>query len=352
MAGGLKGEIEVKVPIGKRFILKNGKQIDHDTRAIIKEDRTYLPIRIVMETFGATVGWNAEKREVVITSPIDKNIYTSDFLEVLVNNTECSEEVLAFRESKNSRRNGLLKMEGKYFDMYYPDDDYGQEVADFLKPHMDKSYMMLTDIYGLQAKVEVHLIHEEDAMNLKEGNIRGKENVTFIWLEPNNDDGGNNLSEFVHEINHNFFDQANGGSTNVMWINEANAKLVPSLYIKDNYVGPVEMHSFYTADNLLGNLQYFYKTLELSEDSYKLKRANELLRVARAWGREEGEKLIAQNYGLFLWSYIYNNHSLEEYKYFLRNLGTKDVEDKLEVLLNKTSEKISAEILDLIKINQ
>lgn len=42
-----------------------------------------------------------------------------------------------------------------------------------------------------------------------EGEIRNKENVTFVWLEPQNDRGGNNISELIHEMNHNFFDQAN-----------------------------------------------------------------------------------------------------------------------------------------------
>lgn len=60
--------ITVQVPIGESYILKDGQRIDNDTAAIIKEQRTYLPIRVVMEAFGAKVGWNGTTRTVIITT--------------------------------------------------------------------------------------------------------------------------------------------------------------------------------------------------------------------------------------------------------------------------------------------
>lgn len=53
-----KNGIEVKVPIGERYILRNSEVIMMDTQAIIKGSRTYLPIRYVLEALGATVTWN------------------------------------------------------------------------------------------------------------------------------------------------------------------------------------------------------------------------------------------------------------------------------------------------------
>ena len=64
-----KDGITVKVPIGESYILKDGQRIDNDTEAIIKDQRTYLPIRVVMEAFGAKVGWDGTTRTVIITTP-------------------------------------------------------------------------------------------------------------------------------------------------------------------------------------------------------------------------------------------------------------------------------------------
>lgn len=332
-----KNGIMVEVPIGEKYIVVNGAKVENDTAALVVEGKTYLPIRKVIESFGAIVDWNPKKNSVEITTIKDKNIYTAEYLESLVASTECDAKIEEFREKNNSRRNGLLKEEGKYFDMYYPNDEYGKQVARFLAPHMDKVYMMLTDIFGLQATVEVHLIHERDALSLKEGNIRAKERITYIWLEPNNDDGGNNLSEFIHEISHNFFDEANGGATNTMWLNESNAYLVPSLYIKHNYVGDVDMWSFYEMDSMAWEINRLEKDMILD-------RANQILREAKAWSKASGEKRAAQVYGRYIWAYIYNNYDLEEYKHFLTNLGTGDVVKKLEELLDMSSKELSETI--------
>lgn len=328
----------VKVPIGEDYILSNGQRIQIDSPALIKEGRTYLPIRAVLESFGAKVEWDPLFNKVMITSieKVDKNIYTIEYLEDLVKKVECDASILEFRNKDNSRRKGLLKSEGKYFDMYYPNDDYGKSAAEFLTPHMDKVYTMLADMYGLQAELEVHLIHEKDAFSLKEGDIRDKEKVTFIWLEPNNDDGGNNLAEFVHEINHNFFSESNGGATNIMWLNEANAKLIASLYIKYNYDGKVDQWSFY--EDLGPTLTQFTTDYK---DTLSVDRVNKILRLQRAWGKADGEKKVAQIYGMHLWSTIYNTSTLDEFKNIVTNLGTGDVVDKLEELLELTSQEIT-----------
>lgn len=341
-----KDGIKVEVQIGAKYILRNGIKIENDTIALIVQGKTYLPIRKVMEAFGSTVQWNSDNKTVEIISRKDKNIYTSEYLEDLVADTESKTDVLEFRKKDNPRRKGLLKFEGKYFDMYYPGDDYGKEVAKSLAPHMDKTYMMLTDIYGLQAKVEVHLIHEKDALTLREGDIRKTERVTFIWLEPYNDADGNNLSEFVHEISHNFFDEANGGSSNTMWINEANAKYIPSIYMKYNYDGKADMWSFYQLDMLAKGLKELFN---INGSEMTLEKANKILKEAQAWSKAEGEKNLAQRYGLYTWSYVYNNLSLEDYKQLLRNLGTGDVLEKIKEYTNIRIEDITELINSDIK---
>lgn len=67
-----KGDITVEVPIGELHILKNGEKLESDTVAVIKEGRTYLPIKKIMEAFGSEVQWDAKTRTVVITTePFD-----------------------------------------------------------------------------------------------------------------------------------------------------------------------------------------------------------------------------------------------------------------------------------------
>ncbi|MDO4481596.1 MAG: copper amine oxidase N-terminal domain-containing protein [Bacillota bacterium] len=61
-----KDSTVVKVPIGESYILVNGVLKANDTVAVIKSDRTYLPIRAVLEAFGADVSWNDAERTVVV----------------------------------------------------------------------------------------------------------------------------------------------------------------------------------------------------------------------------------------------------------------------------------------------
>lgn len=62
------GDIVVNVPIGEKFIYRNEEKIENDTYAINKNSRIYLPIRIVMEAFGCEVLWDGDNRVVIINS--------------------------------------------------------------------------------------------------------------------------------------------------------------------------------------------------------------------------------------------------------------------------------------------
>lgn len=53
-----KGSITVVVPVGQPYILVNGRTVAMDTAALIQDGRTYLPIRAVLEAFGASVVWD------------------------------------------------------------------------------------------------------------------------------------------------------------------------------------------------------------------------------------------------------------------------------------------------------
>jgi hypothetical protein len=63
-----KDGVVVKVPISEDFIYRNDVKITNDTKSLIRDGRTYLPIRAVLEAFGADVSYDASSRTVVINS--------------------------------------------------------------------------------------------------------------------------------------------------------------------------------------------------------------------------------------------------------------------------------------------
>lgn len=61
-----KDGTRVKAAIGENVIYVNGKPVPMDTRAIIKEGRTYIPLRQVFEVFGYSVDWHGSSRTVLL----------------------------------------------------------------------------------------------------------------------------------------------------------------------------------------------------------------------------------------------------------------------------------------------
>ncbi len=68
IATAKKDGVTVDVPIGQKYILVNGNKVAIDTAALLKNDRTYLPIRAVAEAFGAMVTWDGRTQTVAITT--------------------------------------------------------------------------------------------------------------------------------------------------------------------------------------------------------------------------------------------------------------------------------------------
>ena len=83
-----KDGIKVEVPIGESYIRVNGEIKENDTVAVIKDNRTYLPIRAVLEAFGATVLWDGDSNTVIVemagvesSDPV-RNVLTVHFIDV------------------------------------------------------------------------------------------------------------------------------------------------------------------------------------------------------------------------------------------------------------------------------
>lgn len=65
-----KGDTEIVIYIGQPFATVNGEPVALDAPAFIENDRTYLPVRFVAENLGADVVWDATAQTVTITAGI------------------------------------------------------------------------------------------------------------------------------------------------------------------------------------------------------------------------------------------------------------------------------------------
>jgi len=63
----IKNDITVKVTIDENTIDINGKKVAMDTKAIIKDGRTYIPLRAIFDAFGYDVKWHGSSRTVLIS---------------------------------------------------------------------------------------------------------------------------------------------------------------------------------------------------------------------------------------------------------------------------------------------
>ena len=62
-----KGETKVSLRINQKTITVNGVSTETDAPAILVNNRTMVPLRVVSESFGAKVDWNNAEKRVSIT---------------------------------------------------------------------------------------------------------------------------------------------------------------------------------------------------------------------------------------------------------------------------------------------
>lgn len=61
-------ETKIEQKIGKTVAIVNNQEVTFDVPAIIKNDRTMVPVRFVSEALGANVEWEATTKTVIITT--------------------------------------------------------------------------------------------------------------------------------------------------------------------------------------------------------------------------------------------------------------------------------------------
>ncbi len=75
--------IEVIVPIGENHIFVDGELLENDTYSRIIDGRTFLPIRIVLEAFDAEVLWDSEKSRVSVKRKDAKRIVANNEVDTI-----------------------------------------------------------------------------------------------------------------------------------------------------------------------------------------------------------------------------------------------------------------------------
>lgn len=63
-----KGETKVDIPVGQETIYVDGKAVPIDAGAVLKNGRTYLPLRAVLEAYGYQVDWDGKTGIVSVSS--------------------------------------------------------------------------------------------------------------------------------------------------------------------------------------------------------------------------------------------------------------------------------------------
>ena len=58
---------EIVLKIGSTDVMVDGKVTKNDVAPIVKDGRTFLPIRVIAENMGAKIGWNGANQSVIIT---------------------------------------------------------------------------------------------------------------------------------------------------------------------------------------------------------------------------------------------------------------------------------------------
>ena len=112
-----KDGTRVEVPIGQPYLLVNGKQVPMDTTAQLVSTRTYLPIRPVLEAFGAYVTWNPATSQVTVTT--GSNLVKVHFLDVGQGDAtliDCGETEVLIDGGDNSAGKTLVSYLTPYID--------------------------------------------------------------------------------------------------------------------------------------------------------------------------------------------------------------------------------------------
>lgn len=77
---GNRDNVSISLPVGNQLAEVSGESVYLDQPAVLSNSRVMVPIRFVAESLGATVGWDAESKTVIISADIPKTTNSNGFL--------------------------------------------------------------------------------------------------------------------------------------------------------------------------------------------------------------------------------------------------------------------------------
>lgn len=142
-----QGSKKIEVVIGKMDYTINGEKSEMDTEALLKEDRTFVPVRFVSEGLGAKVDWDPDIRTVYIDTrqkddtPSDGSIVevdgylVPDDTDIIVVRAQES-RIVETRLSINILRPNFEKqIEDLVFTM---ENRFGEDIANEIRAHVEQ----------------------------------------------------------------------------------------------------------------------------------------------------------------------------------------------------------------------
>ncbi len=203
----------VKIPIGENYILKNNMRFNTDTSALIKDGKTYLPIRPVLEALGGNVGWDNTTKTVLVTSGLELKVHFIDVgqgdsifidygdFDILIDAGDNNQgnTVVSYLKSLNTDDIEIMVAT-------HPDADHIGGLDDVLEAfqveqiidsgvvHTTKTYEDYLDAV-LKEKESGAIIIKDDDMSFDLGN-----DIKFEVIETGDDNGSNNNNSVVSRL--------------------------------------------------------------------------------------------------------------------------------------------------------
>lgn len=166
----LLNETEIKLEIGKSAALVNGEEVAFDTASILKEQRTFVPLRFVSETLDCKVMWDEGNR----TAVVQTQGYIDGHLAMQTGNME------------------------DLNDLYLAEVFYDKHIAGDNKPAYDSAQYMAERIKGAREIAENVQVYKDD------------ENQKFVVTLPEYD--ADNYGVTLQGVTDNHYPHRNPGT--------------------------------------------------------------------------------------------------------------------------------------------
>ena len=130
-----RGEITLRMTVGDDFLMKNDERIPLEVPSVIRENRTFIPLRAVAESFDCAVYWDGDRRVVRVVS------------------AEPTDAVLTEADSRCVARLGDYDVSESEWNLYE-----SILTEDEKRPTEDDIVAALTDVYAVKAYADANSI--------------------------------------------------------------------------------------------------------------------------------------------------------------------------------------------------